>query len=172
MTIRAFGRLRVANAAPIINPSLATALKVGEIVASRQGALYLGIGSGTGTNATSYVTFTGSGETSQQQEIGGLIYSDEAAQNGATLLLPRAPTTLTLASLTHRVGVGSCIVQVRTATRTFGPTASVGGTLTTTTLAGSVVDRRVQAGEYVELVVSAATNPLTGLIVQLDWLEG
>jgi len=169
MTIRAFGRLRVGNSTPLISPTAPNALKVGELVASRQGTLYLGIGIGTGTNATGYVTYGGTGATVPTQELGGLIYSDEQAQSGSTYLMLAAPTTLTLQRLITKTGAGTCNVEIRSGSTSY-LTALATNSINTRTFPGTVVGRQVQAGQPLEIVVSTATN-LTSLIVQVDWTE-
>ena len=171
MTIRAFGRLRVGNGTPVVSPAATNAIKTGELVASRQGKLYLGIGAGTGTNATSIVEFSGTNTLSPTTELGGLIYSDEDARSGSTYLLLSAPTTLTLVGMSHKTGAGTCSVQVRSGGTTYAPTASVTNAIGRTTFTGTVVGRQVQRGQPIELVISNA-NDLSSLIVQLDWLEG
>lgn len=166
MTIRMFGRLRVGNAEPLVS-----SLKVGELVASRQGTLYLGIGDASGSAATSVVSFSGTGPTMQSQEIGGLIYSDETANAGTQIVMLSAPTTLTLTSMTHRTGSGSCSLQLRSGSTTYQPTATATTAITRTEITGTSLQRRVQQGQPIELVVGSTSN-LTSLIVQLDWLEG
>lgn len=167
MSIRPFGRLRVGNSAP--TPS---ALKVGELVASRQGVLYLGVGTGTGAPATSVVSFSGaSTATGSLPEPGGVIYSDEQATSGATYIMLAAPVPLTITHVSTKTGSGTCTVQLKSGIQDLGSAVTASSTVSRVTLEGSSVTRRVVAGEPLQLQVSNATD-LTSLIVQVDWLEG
>lgn len=165
MTIRPFGRLRVGNGAPA-----ASSLRVGELVASRQGVLYLGVGDVTGGTATSVATFTGAG-LAAQQERGGVVYSDETAQSGTTYLLLAAPVNLTLTHVSAVTGAGTCLVQLSSGGTAIGQAVSASSTLSRQQLVGTSVSRLVAEGRPIQLTVSNASN-LTSLIVQVEWLEG
>lgn len=165
MSIRPFGRLRVGNGEPA-----ASSLRVGELVASRQGVLYLGVGTVAGGTATSVVTFGGTG-LSVAQEKGSVVYSDETAQSGTTYLLLAAPVNLTLTHVSAVTGAGTCLVQLSSQGTAIGQAVSASSTLSRQLLAGSSVSRRVEEGQSIQLTVSNANN-LTSLIVQVEWLEG